>query len=285
MNLTSDQKASVNAEQNAILQTSGVLQALAMAALEPQKVEGHHHVILPPGYSKHDLTDAIEKAATHPNRKRGELKLTSVESLIRYAVDQAETTRGYIYADADTRVIVAVFNDQKDVLMPGWRDHRATFKAEYTPEFDNWLRHNRQQKTQTEFAEFIEDNFADLQGVDATILLNVATTIQAATGISFSSAKRLQDGQVQLAYSETIDAKAGADGALTIPKTFTLGLRIFKNGSGYKLTARLKYRIASGAVKFWYELDRPERAVEDAFNGYVAEVAEKSGYTVLMGKA
>ena len=37
-----------------------------------------------------------------------------------------------------------------------------------------------------------------------------------------------------------IDAKAGADGALKIPQAFNLGLRIFKNGEGYKLTARLK---------------------------------------------
>ncbi len=189
---------------------------------------------------------------------------------------------GYIYADPDSLEIVAVFNDQKAVA--GWRDHRATFKASLTPEFLIWKNNNKQHKGQTDFAEFIEDNIADLQGAEASTLLAVATTIQATTGIDFKSARRLQDGQSQLAYTEVIDAKAGADGSLKIPQTFTLGLRIFKNGEGYKLNARLKYRIGSGAVKFWYELDRPERAVEDAFKGYVALVAEKTGYTVLIGK-
>ena len=136
---------------------------------------------------------------------------------------------------------------------------------------------------QTEFAEFLEDNFADLAGADAQTLLNVATTIQATTGINFASARRLQDGQTQLTYNEVVDAKAGADGALKIPQTFALGLRIFKNGDAYKLTARLKYRLHGGSVKFWYELDRPERAIEDAFTGYVATVREKSGYRVLIG--
>ena len=60
-------------------------------------------------------------------------------------------------------------------------------------------------------------------------------------------------------------------------------MRILKNGGGYILKARLKYRLNAGAVKFWYELDRPEKSVEDAFAGYVAEVREKSGYTVLIG--
>ena len=86
-------------------------------------------------------------------------------------------------------------------------------------------------------------------------------------------------------HCQTFNATAGASGALTIPKEFALGLRIFKNGEGYKLRARLKYRLAGGGVKFWYELDRPERAIEDAFAGSIEKVRTETGYTVLVGKA
>jgi hypothetical protein len=55
-------------------------------------------------------------------------------------------------------------------------------------------------------------------------------------------------------------------------------------GGAYKLKARLKYRLNGGSVKFWYELDRPERAIEDAFAGYVATLRDKSGYQVLLGQ-
>lgn len=114
--------------------------------------------------------------------------------------------------------------------------------------------------------------------------MNTATTISATTGIHFASARRLQDGQVQLTYNEAIDAKAGgANGDIKIPKTFTLGLRIFRNGEGYRLTARLKYRLHTGAIKFWYELERPERTIDDAFSGYVAQLREQTGYAVLLG--
>ena len=272
------------AQHRDILATCGVLTALAAAGTEPTTIDGYyHHVIVPHGYKREDITNDVEKAQPTPNRKRGTVVVKDLSSLLACCADQRNEGGGYIYADPDARKITAIFNDHREFDMPGWRDHRAEFKAEYTPEFDNWLRNNRQPKEQGAFAEFIEDNFADLAGDDAQTLLDVATTIQAKTNINFGSAKRLQNGQVQLTYTEDIDARAGAAGALEIPKEFTLGLRIFKNGDGYKLRARLKYRLASGSVKFWYELDRPERSVEDAFAGYVETLRDKSGYQVLIG--
>lgn len=267
------------------LQISTVLATLAGAACSPNSQGGHYYVMVPTGYKREDITEAVEKAQPQPNRKRGTVALKSVASLLDYCADQAMPTSGYIYADPDARSITAVFNDHRAALLPGWRDHRAVFKAEYTPEFDNWLRNNKQPKDQAAFAEFIEDNLVDITEPAAAQLLDVATTMQAKTGINFASSKRLDNGQVQLQYTETIDARAGAGGALEIPKEFALGLRIFKNGAGYRIKARLKYRLAAGAVKFWYELDRPEKSVEDAFAGYVDELKEKSGYRVLIGSA
>jgi uncharacterized protein YfdQ (DUF2303 family) len=263
-------------------ETAQLVSELTTAGLAPKTVAGTTHLLVPNSFKHVDLTALIEKAQSTPNRKIGTVVLCDVASLLTYCGDQAGQGHGYIYADIDARSLTAVFNDNK--AGAGWRDHRAVFKAELTPEAQRWIAKNGQPFGQTEFAEFIEDNFADLQGDDANTLLTVATTIQASSGINFSSAKRLQDGQTQLVYNESIDASAGPNGEFKIPKTFTLGLRLFKNGDGYKLTARLKYRLHSGKVTFTYELERPENAIEAAFKGYVGEVAEKSGYTVLTGK-
>jgi uncharacterized protein YfdQ (DUF2303 family) len=265
--------------------TAQLVAALQTAALDPKTIGNSTHLLIPPNYSHKDITDLIEKAGHEPTRKRGTIQVKDVASLLAYCADQACPNAAYIYANPDSRQITAIFNDHRRASVPGWRDFRAEFKAEFTPEFANWMSQNRQQKGQTEFAEFIEDNLADIPEPGAQTLLDIATTLQAKTEINFSSAKRLQNGQSQLIYTENINASAGANGALEIPKEFTLGLRIFKNGEGYKLRARLKYRLHSGAVKFWYELDRPERAVEDAFAGYVNEVREKSGYQVLIAAA
>jgi uncharacterized protein YfdQ (DUF2303 family) len=270
------------AQLSSVMETTAVLTSLASAAAQSITVEGVTYAVVPKDYKLEDLTSKIEAQQPTPLRKKGTVQLRDLTSLITYCKDQCTPASGYIYADTDTRSITAVFNDQK-AAEPGWKDHRAHYKAEYTPEFSKWLKFNGHPFGQTEFAEFIEDNFIDLHGEYASMLLEVATTLQAKTDINFSSAKRLQNGQAQLSYTETIDARAGVNGALEIPKEFTLGLRIFKNGDGYKIKARLKYRLHSGGVKFYYELDRPERSVEDAFNGYITKLQEQSGYTVLLG--
>lgn len=289
MNSSTEKFAAVSgALASAPAQIAGEMQALAAAALTPFVIEGTHFAPIPPGFDLRNITDLVEKAQPTPFRKRGIIAVKDVASLLVCLADQGiqgAKDAGYVYADPDARTITAVFNDHRAAA--GWRDHRVALKAEYTPEFQRWLENNgsSRAKGQGEFAEFIEDNLADLPEPYAQQLLAVATTIQATSGIEFKSARRLQDGQTQLAYVENIEARAGADGALVIPKEFTLGLRIFKNGGGYLLKARLKYRLTSGQVKFWYELDRPERAVEDAFSGYVEQVREKSGYAVLIGAA
>lgn len=254
------------------------------ATMAPRELGQTVWLPLPDGYTLHDMTAKRDQREPFDHRKRGTAQLLDLPSFITYCKDQTQVEQGYIYANTDTRSFTAVFNDYHD-RFAGWRDHRAHYVAAFTPEFRRWQDNNgpSKAKNQTEFAEFIEDNFADLVPPYAQQLLDVATTIQAKTDINFSSAKRLDNGQVQLGYTEVIDARAGADGALTIPREFELGLRLFKNGEAYKLRARLKYRLASGAVKFWYELDRPERAIEDAFAGYIATVQEASGYSVLIG--
>ncbi len=265
---------------------------LATAGLEPKRVANTVHLVVPERYKHIDITDLVNRAEPAPRRKSGTVQLGDLNSLLQYMADQGAQDIGYVYADPDRRTITAVFNDQKG--SPGWRDHRAEYTAALTPEAKRWLENNSKELSQMEFAEFIEDNLADLHGAEGETLLAVATTIVASTGINFSSARRLDNGQTQLIYNENIDARAGADGSLVIPKTFTLGLRLFKNGEGYKLTARLKYRLHGQAVKFRYELDRPEKALEDAFAGYVEQVrnatvgegdkARALGYTVLRGK-
>ena len=267
-----------------ILQITGMLGALAAAGTDVHESGNYMHAVVPKDFKLENISKAVEEMQDTPRRFRGTVTLKDVASLLAYCSDQAAHDTGYLYADPDKRSITAVFNDHRGVE-PGWRDHRAEFKAEYTPEFEKWMRNDKQPKTQGEFAEFIEDNFSDIAEPGAQVLLDIATTMQAKTDINFSSAKRLQNGQVQLQYTESINATAGANGALEIPKEFALGLRIFKNGGGYKLRARLKYRLNAGSVKFWYELNRPERAVEDAFAGYVDQVREGSEYQVLVGVA
>lgn len=253
---------------------------LAHASISAQQVAGTTQFLVPSGYTLHDLTEKIEKAQHAPNRKQGTVRLTSIDSFLQFAADQNQAGTGYIYADPEQQTLTAVFNDTKE-HSTGWRDHRGVFKAELSRECANWIRNNKQNKEQEDFAIFLEDNIADIVEPSGDTLLTVALSLQAKTEVNFSSSKRLDNGQVQLTYTENMDARA-ANGTLEIPREFAIGVRIFKNSEGYKIKARLKYRLHSGRVKFWYELDRVENVIENAFADYITR-ANESGYTVLFG--
>lgn len=264
--------------------------ALSLAATAVQHVSGTDHLVLPEGHKHIDLTPLIEKAGAAPRRKFGTVQLADLASFNIFTADQGNGDITYIYADPDTRTLTAVLNDHDrspalhatDTEGAGWRDFRAVFKAELSREFDTWMRHNKAPMDQEAFAIFLEDNIADVCEPSGETLLAVALTLQAKTEVNFSSHRRLDNGQVQLTYSENIEARAQG-GSIEIPREFTIGLRLFKNGDGYKVRARLKYRLLAGKVKFWYELDRADNAIEDAFQAYI-NGARENGFTVLLGK-
>lgn len=256
------------------------IQALTAAAIEIRAHEDTHQIILPPGWKREDITDLVAAQRPAPARKRGSVEIHDIPSFVLYCEDQAAKQNGYLYAITEKHCVVAVFNDHQ--AGAGWQDHRATLVLTKTREAETWLRNNEAAMEQEAFAAFLEDNIADVVEPSGEVLLKVALTLQAKTDVSFRSARRLDNGQVQLQYSETIDARAG-DGAMEIPREFSIGIRFFKNVPGYKLRARLKYRLTAGKVRFWYELDRPLDAIEEAFRGIADEVQEKSGYPMLFG--
>ncbi len=259
---------------------------MAVAAASVQMAGDASFLLLPPGYNRVDITREIEQAHPVPYRKRGTIALTSIDSFNEFVKDQARERGSYIYADPESRTLTAVFNDHEygDCSTDaGWRDFRAVYTAELSREFSTWLKNNKQPKDQEEFAIFLEDNIADIAEPAGETLLQIALTLQAKTEVNFNSSRRLDNGQVQITYTENIDARAAA-GSIEIPREFAIGCRLFKNGEGYKIRARLKYRLGGGHLKFWYELDRPENAIEDAFNAYV-EKAKEAGVKILIGKA
>jgi len=273
----------VNDNNNGLAKAIEEIGAMALAAAAPHEVENTFHVVVPEGHKLIDLTAAIEKAGYAPHRKTGTVHLNEIASFNVFVADQGKAGKVYIYADPDARTLTAVLNDHvHGDEEAGWRDHRAIFKAELSREFDTWMRNNKVPMEQEAFAIFLEDNIADVVVPSGETLLQVALTLQAKTEVNFSSQRRLDNGQVQLAYSETIDARAAA-GSIEIPREFAIGARLFKNGEGYKVRARLKYRLGGGKVKFWYELDRPETVIEDAFQAYINS-ARENGFTVLLGK-
>lgn len=181
-----------------------------------------------------------------------------------------------IFASMSESKLTAIL-DYHTLESASWNEHKAYLACAKSDDWNDWIRQDNKPMSQVAFAEFIEEhevNFVEPQGA---AMLTLAQNLEVNKSVIFKSAKRLSDGQTQFEYIEDIQDQT--KGQIKIPAKLILGLQPFKFSKGYKVTARLRYRLADGKVTFTYALDAPEKIVEDAFRDVVKEVAEATDIT------
>lgn len=243
---------------------------------------------------------SLEKFLAAPRRARAVVGIADVKSFANYVLRFAGAGT-VIFGSADERgggfcAVLDYHQPQAARTAPdtpplaGWAEHRAELKLKVTPEWERWLSRAGKDLAQREFAEFLEDNAADIvvpesdvKAPNSAVMLDVALTLQAKTDVQFSAAQRLQNGQTQLTYNEQITAVAGAEGKMQVPERFYLSLPPFVGAQRYLVGARLRYRVTGGKLTFKYELERPHKVVEAALADLRAEVEKLTGRVVIMG--
>lgn len=221
---------------------------------------------------RNQTIEDLERLLPAPTRIHESITLTEVRSFIDYWQSYADDS-SVIFADLEGKKFRAVF-DYHTPGEPAWGDHTATLSCRLSTEWKVWAEKNTKPFDQASFAEFIEMNALDIVSPDSAEMVQIALTLQAKTDIDFKSGVRLQNGQIQIAYQENIKGTAGENGQLQIPEKFELGIRVFQGGEKYKVEAYLRYRIREGKLAFFYQLIRPERILEDAFELVKKQVAE-----------
>ncbi|AYO54423.1 DUF2303 family protein [Acinetobacter wuhouensis] len=156
--------------------------------------------------------------------------------------------------------------------------HIAVFNVAQTPEFIKIREASGEKFTQEKFALFLEDVMPYISEPVAAELYEIVQTLSAKTGVDFKSAIRTDNGQVSLTYAETIEARAGAAGNLSIPEKIVFGIQVHRGGEHYAIPARFRYRISNGNLTLWYDLDQLEKAIEKSMEDTVDYI--RSGKTI-----
>jgi uncharacterized protein YfdQ (DUF2303 family) len=92
---------------------------------------------------------------------------------------------------------------------------------------------------------------------------------------SFSSALRLNDGNVQLSYS--VENKPGQ---VAFPEKMTIKIPIFTGQHRTDVDLRVRYRIHETKLMLWYEVISQELLMQQAIHEYVAQVQDGIGLPV-----
>lgn len=261
-NETSDQ---VESSQNERLLINGVL-------ARPVTYDGNESIkassmLIPEGYTVEHLP--WEQTLDTPLRKRAIRLFNDIDSLVAYTLHHGTKTNTTVWVDDnESRIIqssfVDVIFDDHSQKHAGWAEHKAELKLKKSDQLKTWLASNTRDYNQFNFSEFIEDNIRDIITPDASTLLEIVSTLQSKNKVSFDSAVRLDNGAVQVRYSEEVSATAGKQGTLEIPQVFKIAVPIFEYGTRYAIEARLRYRIRNGELTLSYRLERINDIVRDA---------------------
>lgn len=260
---------------------SALLAGTALAKpIENPHQEGEASVMLPPGHSIEYL-----RRPTAPFRKKGTIKMMDAESFIHYWGEQKSTIGSRIYGSLEPAQFLAVFNDHAEDA--DWKDYRALYVLKHSKEWLTWLKANKNDFNGNEaFAVWLEDNSVDIAEPDPAKMMDIALNLRVKQSQGFSNAVRLQDGNIQFAYSNVVEGSAANEaGSIVIPEIFKISIPVFEGlqAPKYTLEARFRYRLQSGALTIRYELVRPHKVVEQAFKDLVTKIEAETKATVLFG--
>lgn len=253
---------------------------------------GHPIALIPDGMDIKSLKPLIDEWRTAPERRRGTTTTDRVQSFIdltnRFSDENSALfARGAI--DPDTNDITATLTAILDYHPAApestpdnarFCDHRIKYAFPVSREMATWCGQNRKKMAQPDFAAFIENNIADIStapdkftvpGFDALCpkfanpsdMVNLSRGLEITTKETVKGYTRLSSGETEIQYVSEHKNTNGKP--LKLPDFFLIQIPIFNGGAVYRVPVRLRFRVADGAVTWWFDIYRIDLAFEQAF--------------------
>lgn len=231
----------------------------------------------------------IERRAPPLERKTGTVPVNDIDSFIYYW--KQHVVFGHIYAQMSPAKFVGVLNDHAPngaglnvEDRPDHRDHRVVYEVKHSTEWNTWEKINCTKfESNEQLARFIERNMPDFVEPSGARMAEIALNFLLKADVEFTSVQRLQDGNIQLGYTNNVNASAGG---AAIPEMCRIRIPVFEgiNATLYDIETRFRYRKAGDKVVFWFELVRPHKVLELAFRDLWAHVGKQTDTHIILGK-
>lgn len=228
--------------------------------------------------------DSLKKLAEewrlYPERKTGTAQVDTLNSFIDLT-NRHKTDNSVIFADTNWQkpALTTVVDYHKlEGTDAGWLSHRVHYAFPLSEQWQTWVAMNGKPMGQADFAQFIEDNIADLSSPEvmevtdyeakfATKIATPSELVALSRGLAVRveskavSSVVLQSGEGEIVWDEV---HQGADGKkLKVPGLFMLQIPLFHMGEAQRVPVRLRYRVREGATLWFYQIYRPDVAVTE----------------------
>lgn len=247
---------------------------------QPFEIEGVPAVMIPTG-AKLETLERLQEL-DRPRRVKRIVTVRSADQFVSY-FNRYANEDSTVYVNVDNATFSGEIDHHGKQAAHG--DHLIKYTCPETKEWQRWKQEDSTWMGQTEFAEFLQDQHLQIYKPtpeefqpeeldvafdklpDATRMLEIAKTLEITSKSNVTSGQNLQNGAIKIEYTDEVEGRAGAKGEFEIPVYFVIGVELFKEGKGYLMLCRLKYRKEGPIIKLRYELVRPhkthERAVRD----------------------
>ena len=218
----------------------------------------------------HSLRKLVEEWRNKPERVIGSANAQTLKSFIDL-INRHKNENSAVFGDLNWREpkFTAVIDYIGHGADPAFGVHRILYAFPLSESFKAWSSANGKKMNQADFAAFVEDHIADIaaptdeeraafESLVQTKFATPAELMQLSRGLQVNvntvvkNAKTLQSGEGEVLFSEEHTDVAGA--RLTVPGLFLISIPIYLFGDPVRLPVRLRYRVESGKLAWFYQL-------------------------------
>lgn len=245
-----------------------------------ERPDGGKEVLLPDGYTAHTIPP-LEKPLT---RIRQGVSFYDCVSFVEY-VNRFKNDNSRIFAlpghlSGDNKASLTAILDYHKPGSPDHGAHVVRYIPKYSEPWKRWT--TAPPMEQGDFAEFIEENRADIRSPEAAVLLDIVSKFKATKKVDYDSVMHQPNGDILIGWSEKTEVQGSRTG-VNVPTELVLGLPVFFKGDLYQLVMLMRYKLNNGKVAFRIKPDRHEYVEQAAFDEITKAIAEQTSITPYLG--
>jgi hypothetical protein len=245
-----------------------------------QGEDGTQHVIIPEGFHAHTVPPR-DKMLVRIQQAPAFYDAGGFSSYVnRFKSDATRifALPGHLASDQRARVM-AIMDYHAPPSTAAHGLHVATFLPRYS---EPWLRWTKAPAmAQVAFAEFVEENRADIVDPDAAVLLDIVSKFKTSRKQEYDSVVYQSNGDVVVAWSDKTE-NAGKPGVV-VPDKLKLGIPIYFRGTVFEVPVFMRYRLADGKLMFQVKVDRADYVEQAAFDEITGKISAETSIEVYLG--
>lgn len=266
---------------------------LAIAGCKIQDVEGLPVLVGPSNMN----AQVLHSLMARPMRINHHFTTTDYASFTAYIARFSPSTDGQehfccLSGDGKGPGLQAhyIFDGHSSDGTPGNREHSASFIPATSVEWERWTSNSGRLLTQSEFAEFIENNIPDIHvpkddkdSPSGGAMLSMAKELQLTSSMEVDSRVDRASGGVSFQFIEKVEGKQ-AGKKITVPTHFYIAIPMHTGGPAYVVKVLFRFRRSEQKVKMEYELFRHHKLYESALDTLQAALGESLGQATTIFK-